>query len=165
MLAEKVDYVIGVDTHRDSHALAVVVAPTGAAVAQHAVAADAHGYREAMQVADRHARGVRVWAIEGAGHYGAGFTRFLADQGEAVIEVGRGVRAERRLRGKDDPLDALRAARSALASETLTLPRAGQHQQALRVLLLAPSQRRRRPQDRARTTAKRDRDRARGPPR
>jgi hypothetical protein len=30
MLAEGVDYVIGVDTHRDQHVLAVIVAPTGA---------------------------------------------------------------------------------------------------------------------------------------
>ena len=137
MLAEQLDYVIGVDTHRDQHTLAVVVAATGAVVAQHSVAADGRGYREAMRVADRSARGARVWAIEGAGHYGAGFTRFLASEGEAVIEVGRSVRTERRLRGKDDPLDALRAARSALASEALTLPRAGERQEALRVLLLA----------------------------
>ena len=44
MLAEQVDYVIGVDTHRDQHTLAVVVAPTGAVVAQQSVAADARGY-------------------------------------------------------------------------------------------------------------------------
>ena len=30
MLADEVDYVIGVDTHRDQHTLAVVVASTGA---------------------------------------------------------------------------------------------------------------------------------------
>lgn len=79
-----------------------------------------------MRIAERCARGVRVSAIEGAGHYGAGFTRFLANEGEAVIEVGRSVRTERRLRGKDDQLDALRAARAAFASEALTLPRAGE---------------------------------------
>jgi transposase len=137
MLAEQVDYVIGVDTHRDQHALAVVVAPTGAVVAQHAVTADARGYRDAVRVADRYARGVRAWAIEGAGHYGAGLTRFLVTEGESVIEVGRSARGERRLPGKDDLLDAVRAARSALASETPTLPRAGEGQEALRVLLLA----------------------------
>src|SRR5262249_14823925 len=37
----------------------------------------------------------------------------------------------------DDPLDAVRAARAALASETTAIPRAGQRQEALRVLLLA----------------------------
>ena len=29
MVADEVDYVIGVDTHRDQHTVAVVVAPTG----------------------------------------------------------------------------------------------------------------------------------------
>ena len=137
MLAEKVDYVIGVDTHRDQHTLAVVAAPTGAVVAQHSVATTTRGYVEALRFAGRYAAGVRVWAIEGAGHYGAGLTRYLTDHGEAVLEVSRHARAERRLRGKDDPLDAIRAARAGLAAETLTLPRAGQRQEALRVLLLA----------------------------
>jgi transposase len=137
MLAEKVDYVVGVDTHRDQHTLAVVAAPSGAVVAQRSVGTDAGGYREALRFAQRHAEGVRVWAIEGAGHYGAGFSRFLGQHGEAVLEASRSARAERRLRGKDDPLDAVRAARSSLASETLTLPRAGERQEALRVLLLA----------------------------
>jgi transposase len=137
MLAEQVDYVIGVDTHRDQHTLAVVTAPTGALVAQQSVQTDMRGFRDALQFAERHARGVRVWAIEGAGHYGAGFSRFLSQHGETVIEVSRTARAERRLRGKDDPLDAVRAARVSLASEALTLPRAGQRQEALRVLQLA----------------------------
>jgi transposase len=137
MLAEQVDYVIGVDTHRDQHALAVVAAPTGAVLAQRSVRADARGYREALRFAERYAVGARVWAVEGAGHYGAGLARALGRQGELVLEVGRGVRAERRLRGKDDPLDAVRAARTALAAEAPTLPRAGQRQEALRVLLLA----------------------------
>ena len=75
MLAERVDYVIGVDTHRDQHTLAVVAAPTGAVLAQTTVRTDVRGYREALRFAGRHAGGVRVWAIEGAGHYGAGFTR------------------------------------------------------------------------------------------
>jgi transposase len=137
MLADEVDYVIGVDTHRDQHTLAVVVAPTGAVLAQMVVRATGRGYARALRFAERHAGGVRAWAIEGAGHYGAGLTRYLGDRGESVLEVGRHARTERRLRGKDDPLDAIRAARTGLAAETLTLPRAGQRQEALRVLLLA----------------------------
>jgi transposase len=136
MLADEVDYVIGVDTHRDQHTLAVVVAPTGAVVAQTVVRASGAGYARALRFASSHA-GVRAWAIEGAGHYGAGLARYLADRGETVLEVGRQARVERRLRGKDDPLDAIRAARTGLAAETLTLPRAGQRQEALRVLLLS----------------------------
>ena len=137
MLADEVDYVIGVDTHRDQHALAVVVAPTGAVLAQTVVRASGRGYAQALSFAESHAGGVRAWAIEGAGHYGAGLTRYLADRAETVLEVGRHARTERRLRGKDDPLDAIRAARTGLAAETLTLPRAGQRQEALRVLLLS----------------------------
>jgi len=54
-----------------------------------------------------------------------------------VLEVSRTPRAERRLRGKDDALDATRTARAALASETLALPRSGQRREALRLLLVA----------------------------
>jgi transposase len=137
MLADEVDYVIGVDTHRDQHTLAVVAAPTGAVLAQTVVRAAGRGYAQALRFAENHAGGVRAWAIEGAGHYGAGLTRYLGDRGETVLEVGRHARTERRLRGKDDTLDAVRAARTGLAAETLTLPRAGQRQEALRVLLLS----------------------------
>ena len=67
---------------------------------------------------------------------GAGLTRYLSARGEVVHESARSSRAERRLRGKDDPLDATRAARSALASHQPASPRSGQRQEALRVLLL-----------------------------
>ncbi len=43
MLAEQVDYVVGVDTHRDQHALAIVDAHTGAVIAQTTTAASAGG--------------------------------------------------------------------------------------------------------------------------
>jgi transposase len=137
MLADELDYIVGVDTHRDQHVLAVVAAPTGALIAQRAVRADAAGYAAAVRFAERHAPGARLWAIEGAGHYGAGLVRHLGRRGELLHEVSRTGRAERRLRGKDDPLDALRAARTALAGETVATPRSGQHQEALRVLLVA----------------------------
>jgi transposase len=136
MLAEELDYVVGVDTHRDQHVLAVVAAPTGALIAQRSVPTNARGYGEAIRFAERHALGARLWAIEGAGHYGAGLARSLAARGEIVHESGRSSRAERRLHGKDDPLDATRAARSAPATNQPTLPRSGQQQEALRVLLL-----------------------------
>jgi transposase len=137
MLADELDYVVGVDTHRDEHALAIVDARTGALIAQATTAARGRGYAEALRFADRHARGARVWAVEGTGHYGAGLVRLLQRNGEQVHEVERSSRAERRLRGKDDQLDAVRAARSALATKQRATPRAGQHQEALRLLLLA----------------------------
>jgi len=137
MLADEVDYVVGVDTHRDQHALAVVAAPAGVVVAQRSVAASGHGYAQALRFANQYARGGRVWAVEGAGHYGAGLARYLSGRGETVLEAGRAPRGERRLRGKDDGLDATRAARATLASDNLALPRAGQRREALRLLLLA----------------------------
>ena len=137
MLADELDYVIGVDTHRDEHVLAVVAAATGAVLARRAVRANARGYRQALRVVGETAGSGRAWAIEGTGSYGAGLARFLADHGETVLEIGRRSRAERRLRGKDDSLDAARTARAALAGETLALPRSGQRREALRLLLIA----------------------------
>ena len=52
-------------------------------------------------------------------------------------EVSSTARGERRLQGKDDLLDAIRVARSALASTARALPRSGERQEALRLLLLA----------------------------
>jgi transposase len=137
MVADEVDYVVGVDTHRDEHVLAVVVAPAGAVVAQRTVSTNGRGYGQALRFAQQYANGARVWAVEGAGHYGAGLARYLNQRGEAVVEAGRSPRSERRLRGKDDELDAVRAARAALASEPLALPRSGQRREALRLLLVA----------------------------
>jgi len=137
MLADELDYVLGVDTHRDEHVMAVVTAPAGGVVAGAAAAANGRGYRELLRVAQRHAPGRLAWAIEGSGSYGAGLARFLSEHGEAVLEVSRTLRAERRLAGKDDTLDAVRIARAALASETLALPRSGERREALRLLLIA----------------------------
>jgi transposase len=137
MLADELDYLVGVDTHRDQHAVAIVDARTGAVIAQTTTAASAGGYADVVRFADRHAAGERLWAIEGTGHYGAGLVRHLQRQGEQVQEVDRTSRGERRLSGKDDRLDAVRAARSPLGHEHRARPRAGEHQEALRLLLLA----------------------------
>jgi transposase len=137
MLADQLDYVVGVDTHRDEHVLVVVTAPAGTVVARQAVRANARGYREALRFAAHSAPGRRAWAIEGTGSYGAGLARYLAGRGETVLELSRTPRTERRLRGKDDSLDAARAARATLAAETLALPRSGERREALRLLLVA----------------------------
>ena len=137
MLADEVDYVVGVDTHRDQHVLAVVVAPAGAVVAQRLVAASGRGYAQALRFADTYASGVRVWAVEGAGHYGAGLARYLSGRGEVVLEAGRSPRGERgyaaRTTGSTRPAPHARRSRTSSSS----LPRAGQRREALRLLLLA----------------------------
>src|SRR5439155_2155423 len=133
----ELDYVVGVDTHRDEHVLAVVAAATGAVLARQVVPANERGYQAALRFAGEAAHGARAWAVEGTGSYGAGLARYLADRGETVLEVSRTPRSERRLRGKDDALDAVRTARAALASEALALPRNGERREALRLLLVA----------------------------
>ena len=44
MLADELDFVVGVDPHRDSHTLGVLEVRTGAVVYEATVAADSGGY-------------------------------------------------------------------------------------------------------------------------
>ena len=136
MLADQLDYVVGVDPHRDAHALAVVEVVSGAVVFEATIAANSDGYTHALKLAETHATGRRAFAIEGTGSFGAGLTRFLSSRGERVLEVGR-LRRERRSGGKTDALDAVRAARAVLAQKRPATPRAGGQREALRVLMAA----------------------------
>ena len=136
MLADQLDYIVGVDPHRDTHALAVVDVATGAVVAEATVLANNFGYAAALRLTEEHAPGRRAFAIEGTGSYGLGLARFLTERSERVLEVGR-LKRERRSGGKTDALDAIRAARSALASERPSTPRAGGERQALQALVAA----------------------------
>jgi transposase len=136
MLAEVVELVIGVDTHKQTHTAAVVTAATGAVVEQATVAATPAGDQQLLRLADRQ-DGRRVWAIEGTGGYGAGLTRFLQAHAEQVVELDRPKRAARRHGAKSDPLDAIRAAREALGRERLAQPRAAGQRAALSVRLAA----------------------------
>lgn len=134
-LAEIVDVVIGVDTHKDTHTAAVIDATTGAVLDQATVATDPDGYAALVAMADGHS-GLRAWSIEGTGGYGAGLVRHLGD-GELVIELDRPNRPARRNGAKSDPLDAIRAGREALAREHLAQPRAAGERAALGVRLAA----------------------------
>ena len=136
MLADQLDYIVGVDPHRDSHALAVVDVRNGAVVFEANVAANSDGYRQALVLGEEYAPGRRVFAVEGTGSFGAGLARFLTVRGEQVLEVGR-LRRERRSGGKTDALDAVRAARSVLTRERPATPRAGGERQALQALVAA----------------------------
>src|SRR2546430_16793827 len=88
MLADQLDYVVGVDPHRDVHAFAVVHVLSGAVVFETNVAADSDGYAQALKLADQYAAGRRAFAVEGAGSFGAGLTRYLTARGGRVLEVG-----------------------------------------------------------------------------
>jgi transposase len=135
MLADDVAYVIGVDTHAEEHALALVEAGTQRTRRSLTIPATRRGYRQALRLARRQAPGRRVWALEGTGSYGAGLARFLSERGEGVLEVERPRREGRRGRLKSDALDAERAARSALQGTAGALPRLDSKTLALRALL------------------------------
>ena len=133
MLADAVEVVIGVDTHKQAHTAAVVDRFGGVAETFEFTANPA-GYRKALSQAATHDR-PRVWGIEGTGSYGAGLTEFLAAAGERVVEVKRPARPSRRNGAKSDVIDAVRAAREVLAAKDLIEPRRRGERQAIRVLL------------------------------
>jgi transposase len=135
MLTDEVDFVVGVDTHADQHALAVVEAATLQTCRQLSVVVSRQGYRQALRLARRHAPGRRAWALEGSGCYGAGLARYLSSRGERVLEVERPSRGGHQGRLKTDALDAERAARQVLAGSAGALPRLAPDTQALRALL------------------------------
>jgi transposase len=136
MLADQVDVVIGVDTHKHSNTAAVVLAATGGVLAEVTVSTDNEGHEALFGMATNHG-GFRVWAIEGTGSYGAGLTRFLRERGEWIVELDRPNRTDRRGGKKTDPLDAVRTAREALSRPDLGEPRSAGDRNALSVLLAA----------------------------
>jgi hypothetical protein len=52
MLADELDYVVGVDPHRDTHALAVVDVRSGCVVFEATTQADAEGYACVLRLAE-----------------------------------------------------------------------------------------------------------------
>jgi len=136
MLADLVEVVIGVDTHSQTHTAAVVEAGTGGVLARVTVTADPDGYAELVALAEQYS-GLRAWAMEGTGGYGAGLARHLAARQEMVVELDRPKRPARRAGAKSDPIDAERAARDALARTRLAQPKSGAERAALQMRLTA----------------------------
>jgi transposase len=133
MVTDQTDVVIGVDTHKHTHT-AAFVDPLGGVREVLEIDADAAGYRTLLRRARQHP-GVRVWAVEGTGSYGAGLTTMLLGAGERVVEVERPGRPARRAGAKSDAIDAVRAAREVLARERQVEPRQRGNREAIRVLL------------------------------
>jgi transposase len=136
MLADSVEVVIGVDTHKHTHTAAVVAAATSQTMVTMTVAASPDGYQRLLELAGQHGQ-QRLWAIEGTGGYGAGLTRFLPGHAEQVVELDRPKRTARRHGAKSDSLDAIRAARGVLGRDHLAQPRATGQRAALSVRLTA----------------------------
>jgi transposase len=129
--------VVGVDTHNDTHTAAAVGA-TGAVLEHVTVPADPAGYRQLIGFGRRH--GATLWAIEGTGSFGAGLITALHACCERIVEVDRPQRPARRGGVKSDDIDAVRAARQALAGVGLSEPRRRGDREAIRVLLATRGQ-------------------------
>jgi transposase len=138
-LAELLDAVVGVDTHRDTHQ-AEIADRTGSPVATRTISNDHAGYAALVQWIARHAPGPRVAvSVEGTRSYGIGLARALAGAGLMVLECEQPHRRQRRGRGKSDPIDAHLAVLIALRPDADRLPqmRADGDPEALRILLAA----------------------------
>jgi transposase len=137
MLADAVDGVIGVDTHRDVHH-AEIAHPSGAVIAACSVPNTSSGYAQLLDWVREHAPGPRLAAcIEGTRSYGAGLARAAAAAGLVVIECEQPTRKTRRGKGKSDPIDAHLAVLTALHLDAAKLPtpRSDGDREALRILL------------------------------
>ncbi|MGC9540663.1 IS110 family transposase [Streptomyces sp. UG1] len=95
------------DTHRDTH-VAAVLSVMRIVLATDEFPATAAGYRDLLKWA-RKLGAVRRAGVEGTGSFGASLSRYLLAQGIDVFDVNWMDRADRRRRGKSDPLDAQNA--------------------------------------------------------
>ncbi len=137
MLAEVIDAVVGVDTHRDTHEVEIAL-PTGSPIATTTITNDTTGYAQLLAWILDHAPGPRLAvAIEGTRSYGIGLARAATAAGLTVIECEQPTRKTRRGRGKSDPIDAHLAVLTALRldADRLPTPRADGDREALRILL------------------------------
>ena len=139
MLAELLDAVVGVDTHRDTHQVEIAL-PNGAPIAVTTISNDTTGYAELLAWIVDHAPGPRLaLSIEGTRSYGVGLARAAAAAGLIELECEQPHRNTRRGKGKSDPIDAHLAVLTALRldADRLPTPRADGDREALRILLSA----------------------------
>ncbi len=126
----------GVDTHSQVHVAAVVDSATQQLLGTRSFAVTADGHAQMLAWFQRHGN-IDAVGIEGTGTYGAGLTRHLTAACVDVREVNRPDRADRRLHGKSDPLDAEAAARAVLAGRAKARPKTRDGEvEAIRMLRL-----------------------------
>lgn len=111
----------GIDTHADTHTVAALD-QIGRLLGTATFPATLPGFRDLTEWLRAHGRCVRV-GVEGTGSYGMALTQHLQAGGIIVSEVNRPDRSARRARGKDDPTDALSAARAVLAEDRIATPK------------------------------------------
>lgn len=115
--------ILGVDTHKDVHAAAVITG-VGVLLDARSFPASAHGYQQLLTWA-RGFGAVGRAGVEGTSSYGAALTRHLRACGVEVLEVNQPDKAHRRRRGKTDLLDAEAAAVAVLSGRATAVAKAG----------------------------------------
>ena len=111
----------GVDTHADTHT-AALIDQIGRVLGTQQFPTTTAGYTALLAWMRGFGHLARI-GVEGTGAYGAGLTRRLRDEHLEVIEVDRPNRKTRRFQGKSDPIDAIQAAKAALAGERTGTPK------------------------------------------
>lgn len=113
--------VVGIDTHKFVH-VAALLDGLGRVLNTLTFAATDQGTTEMLAWCN--AQGAPVSAgIEGTGSYGYQLTKRVQAAGITVYEVNRPDRANRRRRGKSDPVDAEAAARAVLSGQATAVPK------------------------------------------
>jgi len=111
----------GVDTHADTHHVAVIDL-NGRHLGDAKFPTTPAGYAALAGFLTAFGS-VRRVGVEGTGSYGAALTRHLRENSFEVMEVIRPNRQLRRMRGKSDPIDAYAAATTALAAADHPAPK------------------------------------------
>jgi transposase len=128
--------VIGVDTHKDSHAI-VVVDAVGAVLKEFSIQTTSEGYAQAISAVAEYDD--VAWGVEGSGSYGRGLVDALLRINAVVYEVPGALTKRHRKhasrRGKSDALDA-QAIAEVVLRERDRLPRCQEadEQEAVRIL-------------------------------
>ncbi len=112
---------VGVDTHADTHHVAVID-QLGRHLGDREFPADPDGYRSLLDWISSIGSVAGV-GVEGTGTYGAQLGRVLTAAGLAVLEVNRPDRATRRANGKSDPVDAYAAAQAVASGRADSVPK------------------------------------------
>lgn len=113
--------VLGIDTHKLIH-VAALVDGLGRMQGTFAFAATDAGTVALLTWAAAHGS-PQAAGVEGTGSYGYQLTRALQIAGITVLEVNRPDRANRRRKGKSDPVDAEAAARAVLSGQATAIPK------------------------------------------
>jgi transposase len=130
--------ILGVDTHAEFHA-AAVIDQLGGHLGDACFETTTAGFKALLAWANEFGP-VQLAGVEGTGAYGAGLSRFLTAGGVRVVEVDRPDRKTRRDHGKSDSIDAYAAARAAASGRASGTPKARTGEvETLRVLRVARS--------------------------